>query len=93
MSKQMRFIDILCAGVDFIDTFRGYVDFLQYFRQVRSIGRLHRQMRDPGTEIVVWVGFSRLGKLGAQRGISFVAVSLHPRYSFAIESAAGSDNH
>ena len=100
MSIKSYFVDIYLASVDGIDRFVQYVDFQRHFRQVRSIGRLHRQMRDPGTEIA-----DRVGDCGADwilvfedRGIAqagpdfFCHPVAAPRYLFAIESAAGSDN-
>jgi len=96
MSIRQDSIDIYLADVDGIDRFVQYVDFQRFFRQVQSIGRLHRQIRDPGTEIADcgadWVLVFEGRGIAPQDGISNSDLSLHPRYRFAIESAAGSDN-
>jgi len=47
MSIYSHFIDILAAYVDIIDASPIYVEIFMIYRQVCSIGRSHRQVRDP----------------------------------------------
>ncbi len=72
---------------DIFDRFGVYVDCID-----RCVTQVQKSRIVSG--IVTLIGFlsPRIGESPTQDGISFVALLLHPRYSFAIESAADSDN-